>query len=68
MVGILIEFEEGDKVLVRDYSQNKEKWIQATVTERTGPISYKVLYINSKELNRHCDQMLKDSNLEPLSI
>ena len=57
-----IEFEEGDKVLVRDYSQNKEKWIQATVTERTGPVSYKVLDTNSKELKRHCDQMLRDSN------
>ena len=57
-----IEFEEGDKVLVRDYSQNKEKWTQATVTERTGPVSYKVLDTNTKELKRHCDQMLRDSN------
>ena len=59
-----IEFEEGDKVLVRDYSQNKEKWIQATVTERTGPVLYKVLDTNSKELKRHCDQMHRDSNLD----
>ena len=59
-----IEFEEGDKVLVRDYSQNKEKWIQATVTERTSPVSYKVVDTNSKELKRHCDQMLRDSNLD----
>ena len=58
------EFEEGDKVLITDYSQNKEKWIQATVTERTGPVSYKVLDTNSKELKRHCDQMLRDSNLD----
>ena len=57
-----IEFEEGDKVLVRDYSRNNEKWTQATVTERTGPVSYKVLDTNTKELKRHCDQMLRDSN------
>ena len=52
-----IEFEEGDKVLIRDYSQNKGKWIQDTVTESTSPVSYKVLNTNSKELKRHCDQM-----------
>ena len=36
-----IEFEEGDKVLVRDYSQNKGKWIQAIVTNRTTQIQIK---------------------------
>ena len=51
-------------MLVRDYSQNKKKWIQATVTERAGSVSYKVLDTNSKELKGHCDQMLRDSILE----
>ena len=33
-------------------------------TEHTDPVSYKVLDANPKELKRHCNQMLRDSNLE----
>ena len=36
------QFSEGENVMVRDYRENTNKWTDAKVTEKSGPLSYKV--------------------------
>ena len=36
------QFNEGEKVMVMDYRDNANKWTDAKITEKTGPLSYKV--------------------------
>ena len=36
------QFSEGEKVMVRHYRQNTNKWTDAKITEKSGPLSYKV--------------------------
>lgn len=49
-----------DKVLSRDYSARADKWTDAVVMERSGPVSYKVKTTDGRVHKRHVDQLLAD--------
>ena len=52
--------------MVRDYRENSDKWTNAQVTQKTGPLSYKVQTNGNNNWRRHADQMIKTS-VEPKS-
>ncbi|XP_045535455.1 uncharacterized protein K02A2.6-like [Papilio machaon] len=56
--GHLREFSVGETVLARDYASKGNKWAEATVVKRTGPVSYKVALGNGVEWRRHADQVV----------
>ena len=62
----LPQFNIGDNVMVRDYRENSDKWTNAQVTQKTGPLSYKVQTNGNNNWRRHADQMIKTS-VEPKS-
>ena len=47
--------------MVRDYRDNANKWTDAKITEKTGPLSYKVTTGDQGNWRRHADQMLSTS-------
>lgn len=51
-----------DKVLARDYSARADKWTDAVVLERSGPVSYKVKTTDGRVQKRHVDQLLADKS------
>ena len=53
------EFEIGQAVLVRNLL-GEPKWLQGTVLEQTGPVSYKV-QVGDRVWRRHVDQLLEAS-------
>ncbi|CAH2109077.1 unnamed protein product [Euphydryas editha] len=63
------QFEVGEPVLVRNFSPKGEKWLEAHISAKTGPISYKVSSSSGVELRRHLDQILpvKDKSRYSLS-
>ena len=52
------QFSEGEKVMVRDYRENTNKWTDAKITEKSGPLSYKVTTGDQETWRRHADQMV----------
>lgn len=60
----LREFEVGDNVLVRDYRTSQAaKWQHATISSRTGPLSYCVQIPNEPTpWRRHVDQIVSGSD------
>ena len=56
----------GDNILVRDYRENSDKWTNAQVTQKTGPLSYKVQTNENNKRRCHADQMIETS-VEPKS-
>ncbi|XP_030608895.1 uncharacterized protein K02A2.6-like [Archocentrus centrarchus] len=59
------QFELGEPVLVRDYRRGEDKWTQAVVIEKTGPVSYKVHVGTQGVWKRHVDQMLTRPESDP---
>lgn len=51
------EFSLGEQVLVQNF-RGEPRWLEGTVTEQTGPVSYKVL-VEDQLWRRHVDQMHK---------
>ena len=51
------KFKIGDKLFAKDYSSNQANWIPVTVTQITGPVSYKVKNNSGQFLRRHVDQL-----------
>ncbi|XP_047020897.1 uncharacterized protein K02A2.6-like [Helicoverpa zea] len=51
-------FNVGDAVLARNYSARGEKWTEATVVKKTGPVSYTVDIGKGLEWRRHADQII----------
>ena len=49
-------FEVEDKVMVRTYANNKEKWTPGTVTKVLGTLHYEV-EVNGNVLKKHIDQL-----------
>ena len=49
------QFALGEQVLVQNF-RGEPKWLNGTVTEQTGPVSYKVL-VGDQLWKRHIDQM-----------
>ncbi|CAG4953647.1 unnamed protein product [Colias eurytheme] len=58
----LREFSVGDAVLARDYRSKEDKWVEGTVSKKTGPVSYKVELGNGIEWRRHVDQIISAKN------
>ncbi|XP_034027378.1 uncharacterized protein K02A2.6-like, partial [Thalassophryne amazonica] len=52
------QFEGGEPVLDHDYRRGEDKWTQAVMIEKTGPVSYKVNVGTQGVWKRHVDQML----------
>jgi len=50
------EFDQGERVYVRDYTRYKAPWIQGRVTARRGPVSYSV-QAGEKLMHKHVEQM-----------
>ena len=52
-----------DKVMYRNYGLG-DKWVQAEIQEKTGPVSYKCMSNNGQIVSRHQDQIIeRDSNI-----
>ncbi|KAF9407089.1 hypothetical protein HW555_012777 [Spodoptera exigua] len=51
-----------DTVLARDYSTRGGKWLQGTIVEQTGPVSYKVDVGRGDVWRRHMDQIIPIHN------
>ena len=52
------DINPSDKILIKDFSCNNNKWSPASVIEQTGPLSYKCVTENNKIVKRHQDQIL----------
>ena len=65
------DFQKGERVYARNFSQTGPKWITGTISEITGPVSFKVKLENGVTVKRHQDQVrkcyLKDSR-EPQDL
>ena len=59
------ELAVGDRVLVRDYRQAKESWIEGVVIQKLGPVTYKVQVDNNLIWKRHIDQLIS-ATADPL--
>ncbi|XP_028660385.2 uncharacterized protein K02A2.6-like [Erpetoichthys calabaricus] len=57
------EFFSGDAVLARNYSTT-EKWVPATILQKTGPVSYKVCTRDHQTWRRHVEQLLPSIPVE----
>lgn len=55
--GVPRSFEVGQKVLTRDYSTYNNKWEEGRVSEKTGPVSYKIMLDSGDMYRRHADQI-----------
>lgn len=54
----LINFEKGQNVFVRDYTDvNKKSWAPAIIKEKNGPHSYQCILSNERIIKRHTDQI-----------
>lgn len=54
----IVDFEEGQNVLIRDYSNpNKNSWAPAVIKTKIGPRSYTCLLRNGRLIKRHTDQI-----------
>ncbi|XP_056008453.1 uncharacterized protein LOC125667469 [Ostrea edulis] len=51
-------FEPGREVIVRDYRKNaKSNWVSGTISEQTGPVTYRVEVAPGQTWRRHIDQI-----------
>ena len=50
--------------MVQDYRENTNKWTDTKITEKSGPLSYKVITGDQGTWRRHADQMVRTS-VEP---
>lgn len=51
--------------MVRDSRDNCNKWTDAKITEKKGPLSYKVQTGEKGHWCRHADQMITNSGVQP---
>ena len=56
------DYEVGQTVAVKDYRGNDPKWIPGTISDKTGPVSYRVEVGPDVNWRRHADQ-IQDSHL-----
>ncbi|XP_037565246.2 uncharacterized protein K02A2.6-like [Dermacentor silvarum] len=54
-------FQPDDPVFVRNYSQGPP-WVPAVISRATGPISYEVVFPDSRTCRRHVDQLRRRSS------
>ena len=55
-------FTEEDPVFVRNYHQG-DKWLPGVISEKTGPVSFKVTMTTSQDRRCHQDQIRKDHQM-----
>ena len=53
----LRQFKIGDTVFAEDFTSSKQKWIEGTITDITGPLSYKIKLTDGTEVRRHVDSI-----------
>ena len=58
-IGKIREFQVGDAVIARNY-RGGDKWVKGVVSERMGPVSYKVR-IEGGVIRRHIDQLVRNA-------
>ena len=56
------DYAVGQTVAVKDYRGNDPKWIPGTISDKTGPVSYRVEVAPDINWRRHADQ-IQDSHL-----
>ena len=56
------DYAVGQMVAVKDYRGNGPKWIPGTISDKTGPVSYRVEAAPDVSWRRHADQIY-DSHL-----
>ena len=52
-----ISWQPTDPVMARNYSRVGPKWTPGLVTERTGPVSYRCVLSDGRQIKRHQDQL-----------
>ena len=52
-----MNLEWGDRVYTRDFTLSSQKWMEGTVTEVTGPLSYKIKLNDGSVIRRHVDSL-----------
>ncbi|CAG9137758.1 unnamed protein product [Plutella xylostella] len=66
--GHLRSFEVGDNVMFKAFQNNKSFWMNGVVSQRTGPVSYKI-DVNGKIFRKHVDHIVRnDLNLGGILI
>ncbi|CAG9135828.1 unnamed protein product [Plutella xylostella] len=66
--GHLRSFEIGDNVMFKAFQNNKSFWMNGVVSQRTGPVSYKI-DVNGKIFRKHVDHIVRnDLNLGGILI
>lgn len=56
--GVSRNFEVGDDILARSYTNKQNNWVKGNITQRTGPVSYKIKTADGTIWRRHTDQIL----------
>ena len=44
-------------MFAEDFTSSKQKWIEHTITDITGPLSYKIKLTDETEVRRHVDSI-----------
>ena len=56
------EYSVGEEVLIENF-RGFPKWIKGTLSERTGPVSYKTL-VENEDWKRHADKIRRKTHVE----
>ena len=54
---LLRQFKIGDTVFAEDFTSSKQKWIEGTITDITGLLSYKIKLTDGTEVRRYVDSI-----------
>ena len=49
------EFNEGDTVFVKSFGVSSEQWLPGVITQKLGPVSYRVTLMDDRVVRRHLD-------------
>ena len=52
----MVSFSEEEKVVLLDYRENANKWTDGKITDKSGPLSYKVTTGDQGTWRLHADQ------------
>ena len=65
---LLREFKIGDTVFAEDFTPLNQKWIEGTVTDITGLLSYKIKLTNGTQVHRHIDSLKQRHTEEIITV
>ena len=55
-------------MFAEDFTSSKQKWIESTVTDITGPLSYKIKLTDGTEVHRHVDSIKQRLNTAATAV